>query len=80
MEIKKLIVLFSSAIVSLSAFAQDAVPQFKVYGFVRNFFSYDSRESVAGTDDFFYYMPKDLVVNPVTGQTPMLFLLSALPL
>ena len=64
---KKLIVLLSAATVSLSAYAPDAGPQFKIYGFVRNFFSLDSRDGVSGTDDFFYYMPKDLDINPADG-------------
>ena len=32
---------------------------FKVYGFVRNYFAFDTRESTAGTGDLYYYMPKD---------------------
>ena len=51
------------------AFAQGPAPEkgpapknethFKWYGFIRNYFTYDSRESSAGTEDFFYNMPKD---------------------
>ncbi len=33
--------------------------QLKPYGFVRSFLSVDSRESVFGADDFYYYLPKD---------------------
>ena len=33
---------------------------FKFYGFIRNYFTYDSRESVSGTGDLFYYLPKDV--------------------
>ena len=41
--------------------AQDAPKNnFKLYGFVRNYFVYDSRESVSGTGDLFYYLPKDV--------------------
>lgn len=32
---------------------------YKFYGFVRNYMTYDSRESVAGTGDLFFYLPKD---------------------
>lgn len=32
---------------------------FKFYGFIRNFFTYDSRESWSGTGDLYYYQPKD---------------------
>jgi hypothetical protein len=41
---------------------QNAEPKnhFKLYGFVRNYFIYDSRESVSGTADLFYYLPKDV--------------------
>ncbi|MCR4824045.1 MAG: hypothetical protein K5849_01680 [Bacteroidales bacterium] len=46
--------------------AQDnATVQLKPYGFIRNYLAIDSRESVRGTDDFFFYMPKD--VNMVGG-------------
>ena len=36
---------------------------FKLYGFIRNYFIYDSRESVSGTGDLFYYLPKDVNYN-----------------
>lgn len=36
---------------------------FKLYGFIRNYFIYDSRESVSGTGDLFYYLPKDVNMN-----------------
>ena len=32
---------------------------FKIYGFIRNYFVFDSRESKAGTGDLFYYLPLD---------------------
>lgn len=38
---------------------------FKFYGFIRNFFAFDTRESVAGTGDLFYYLPKDRALNAV---------------
>jgi len=34
--------------------------QVKWYGFVRNYYAFDTRESVAGVEDFFYYVPKDV--------------------
>ena len=50
-----------------SAVAQDnSSIQFKPYGFIRNYLVIDSRESVYGTDDFFYYVPKDR--NLVGGE------------
>jgi len=46
----------------LGASAQEA--KVKVYGFIRNFAVADTRESVYGTEDFFYYVPKDVkIVN-----------------
>ena len=41
---------------------QKAEPKnnFKLYGFIRNYFVFDSRESVSGTGDLFYYLPKDV--------------------
>lgn len=36
---------------------------YKFYGFVRNYMAYDSRESVSGTGDLFYYLPKDQNLN-----------------
>lgn len=36
---------------------------FKFYGFIRNYFAFDSRESKSGTKDLFYYIPKDEELN-----------------
>lgn len=61
--------MLSTALLSLCAVnATAAEPEqkpepknhFKLYGFVRNYFIYDSRESVSGTADLFYYLPKDV--------------------
>ncbi len=41
---------------------------FKPYGFVRNYFSYDTRECVAGTGDLFNYLPKDNDWNQTEAQ------------
>jgi hypothetical protein len=66
---KRFYIMLSAALLSLcsvnSAAAeleQNAEPKnhFKLYGFVRNYFIYDSRESVSGTADLFYYLPKDV--------------------
>ena len=51
---------------TLSAAAQENAAQFKWYGFIRNYAVADSRESVYGTEDFFYYVPKD--VKMVNGE------------
>lgn len=56
---------FAAALLSLNLAgglsAQDNVStiQFKPYGFIRNYLVVDSRESIYGVDDFFYYVPKD---------------------
>ena len=43
-----------------SASAQDNnTVQFKPYGFIRNYVTFDSRECIAGTGDMYFYMPKD---------------------
>lgn len=60
------------ALLGAPALAQDSVKvakreavkshlkqHFKPYGFVRNFFAYDSRECISGTGDLYFYMPKD---------------------
>ena len=61
--------MLSSALLSLCAVNSAAAEpeqkvepknHFKLYGFVRNYFIYDSRESVSGTADLFYYLPKDV--------------------
>ena len=57
-----------------AAFAQEEVPaQFKLYGFIRNYLVFDTHEVSAGTQDLYFYMPKnrnldddgnDLAANP----------------
>lgn len=42
---------------------------YKVYGFVRNYFAYDSRECVDGTGDLYMYMPKDEAWNQPVSAT-----------
>ena len=65
---KRFYMMLSAALLSLCALnanatekEQKAEPKnhFKLYGFIRNYFIYDSRESVSGTADLFYYLPKD---------------------
>ena len=65
-DMKRFYLILSAALLMLSSFsasaAEKAEPKnnFKLYGFVRNYFIYDSRESVSGTADLFYYLPKDV--------------------
>ena len=56
---KFLSALSALLLVCTLASGQENKPTFKWYGFVRNYFTYDSRESVWGIEDFFYYVPKD---------------------
>ena len=53
-------VLLSLCALNVSA-AEKAEPKnhFKLYGFIRNYFVFDSRDSKAGTGDLFYYLPLD---------------------
>ena len=67
---KKLLSLIAIALTfSVAAVAQETKKEqapknnFKLYGFVRNYFVYDSRESISGTGDLFYYLPKDISLN-----------------
>ena len=61
------VVLLSAAAVSAAdkeaETKQHLQNHFKLYGFIRNYFAYDSRESVSGTGDLFYYLPKDVSLN-----------------
>ena len=67
---KKLLSLIAIALTfSVAVVAQEAMKEqapknnFKLYGFIRNYFVYDSRESISGTGDLFYYLPKDVSLN-----------------
>ncbi len=51
----------------LSAQEKTQTPsKFKFYGFFRNFAAFDTRDSYAGTEDLFYFAPKD--ENIVNGE------------
>lgn len=55
---------FSTAAVGQEAKKETAPKNnYKFYGFVRNYFVYDSRESISGTGDLFYYLPKDISLD-----------------
>ena len=62
---RKIIALASALTICVGAFAQETASKpapeahLKWYGFVRTYFAFDSRESSAGTEDLYYYMPKD---------------------
>ena len=58
---KKYIVILSALLLCGSAFAQEETPsKFKLYGFIRNYMAADSRSVNAGTEDLYFYMPKDI--------------------
>jgi len=61
---KKVFVVMAAALLTLGAFAQDgAKSNIKIYGFVRNYAHFDTKECVAGTADLFSYLPKDSEKN-----------------
>ena len=69
---KKILVFALSALCVLPLMAQESGKEakkeaakshlkqhFKPYGFIRNYFTFDSRESMSGTGDMYYYQPYD---------------------
>lgn len=73
---RNIIVLVLCSLFLAPAFAQETAKQekkeaakshlkqhFKPYGFIRNYFTYDSRESWSGTGDLYNYQPKDQKLN-----------------
>ena len=80
---KKSLLILLTYILCIPAFAsqkdgkeqEGAVKQhlqnhFKLYGFIRNYFVFDSRESKAGTGDLFYYLPLDNKWNTPDESNP----------
>lgn len=41
---------------------------FKLYGFIRNYFTYDSRESISGIGDMYNYQPRDEQWNQTEAE------------
>ncbi|MDY6277989.1 MAG: hypothetical protein SPL35_06190 [Bacteroidales bacterium] len=57
---KFILSIFALAALSTVLPAQNETPaKFKLYGFIRNYAIFDSREVKAGTEDLYFYMPKD---------------------
>lgn len=52
----------AAAMFASAAYAENP-SHFKFYGFIRNYFAFDSRDSKAGTKDLFYYLPLDENLN-----------------
>lgn len=78
---KKLILsFFALAALSTALLAQNETPaKFKLYGFIRNYAIFDSREVKAGTEDLYFYMPVDenkLANGTDLNTTPSFRLLS----
>ena len=56
---KGIIIVLAALLTGSAAFAQEEKPaHFKLYGFIRNYISADSRAVSAGTEDLYFYMPK----------------------
>lgn len=61
---KKVLLVFVSIALSIQLLnAQNLSNKFKFYGFVRNYMAFDTRESLSGTGDLYYYLPKDEKIN-----------------
>ena len=74
---KRICFILSVFLLSICAFNLSAADKeqrvepknnFKLYGFIRNYFVYDSRESKSGTGDLFYYLPLDVSMNEAGTQ------------
>ena len=77
---KKIILAIALLAATLSAAAQETAPKFKWYGFIRNYAVADTRESIYGTEDFFYYVPKDVkMVNGTDLNAQKTFAFAAIP-
>jgi hypothetical protein len=56
---KKGIIIVLATLLTVSvAFAQETPAKFKLYGFIRNYISADTRAVKAGTEDLYFYMPQ----------------------
>ena len=73
--------LFVAALMSMffgGAKAQEK-PSVKLYGFIRNYACFDTRESLTSNSEQFYYMPKDKFIDPNgkdINEQPNMMLLS----
>ena len=58
------LITLAALLTGSAAFAQEEVPaQYKLYGFIRNYMVFDTHEVSAGTQDLYFYMPKDRNLN-----------------
>ena len=58
-KMNKIITSIAALALCTTLAAQETKPKISLYGFIRNYYAFDTRESVAGTEDLFYYLPKD---------------------
>ena len=59
MNLKRILAASAALLLSLAAMAGEKDGKIQLYGFIRTYAAYDSRESLSGVEDLFYYMPKD---------------------
>ena len=56
---KTILIALAALLTGSAAFAQEEKPaHFKLYGFIRNYLTADSRAVNGGTEDLYFYMPK----------------------
>ena len=55
---KGIIIVLATLLTGSVAFAQETPAKFKLYGFIRNYISADTRAVKAGTEDLYFYMPQ----------------------
>ena len=61
---KGIIIVLAALLTGSAAFAQEEKPShFKLYGFIRHYLTADTRAVNAGTEDLYFYMPKDLSMS-----------------
>lgn len=62
-----LTVILASAFIPATLMAQEtsSAPKYKLYGFIRNYFAFDTRESESGTLDLMNFIPKDRNLNVI---------------
>ena len=76
---KRVMTILAALAVCISLGAQEKSVTFKPYGFIRNYYAFDTRESIGLTEDFFYYVPKDEnIVNGVDLNAKPAFRFAAL--
>ena len=77
---KSLFLLTLAVLLCSAASAQEETPaKFKVYGFIRNYMVFDTHEVDAGTQDLYFYMPKDSrIVDGVDRNENLSFRMMAL--